>query len=369
MNLTYAGTGVNYDAMDPFKRECQKRAVLTSKNAERFGLISLEWTRGESVHAMHQQSSSATTHHFFGHVEEGLGTKNMVADAMYELTGRSFYDQIAQDTVAMIVNDMVTLGLFPTTLAMHLAVGNSDWFNDAKRAQDLIDGWGDACDEARCVWSGGETPTLSGLPYPVLAGSAAGISKRKKLINPASIRAGDQIIFLESSGIHANGLTLARKIAEKLPEGYMTQFLNGRTYGETLLDPTHIYVGFVEDCLNAGVDIHYAVNITGHGWRKLMRATQPFTYVVDRLPSQHLIFDFIQSEGPVEEKEMYGNYNMGAGFALYVKPEDVTRVCELGRDYKYGFDLLHAGHIEAGDKKVVIPAVGIEFASETLSVR
>ncbi len=120
---------------------------------------------------------------------------------------------------------------------------------------------------------------------------------------------GDMIVLLESSGIHANGLTLARKIAQKwaTPDnpfaGYLKVLPTGRTYGEALLDPTHIYVGFVEDCLNDGIDIHYAVNVTGHGWRKFMRATQPFTYVIDKLPEQHSVLDFIQEHGPVEVAE------------------------------------------------------------------
>lgn len=370
MSLTYAGTGVNYDAMDPFKRMAQLAARETAGNIARLGggeFREFEASRGESAYLIEAGKS------YLAHVEEGLGTKNLVADAMYELTGKSYYEQIAQDCVAMIVNDMVTLGALPLSVAMHLAVGTSDWFNDERRSGDLVYGWKKACDLARCAWGGGETPTLKGCVVPeavVLSGSAMGIVKPKeRLIMGERIEHGDVIIFLESSGIHANGLTLARKIAEKLPDGYMTELRSGRTYGETLLDPTCIYVGFVEDCLNAGVDIHYAVNITGHGLRKLMRATQPFTYVIDTLPEPHAIFEFIETYGPVETREMYGNYNMGAGFALYVSPADAMKVLELGLDPQYDFHTVHAGHIESGDKKVVIHPVGIEFAGETLAVR
>lgn len=370
MSMTYAGTGVNYDAMDPFKRLAQQVARETAGNITRRSIgdfRELEASRGESAYLIETPDS------FLAHVEEGLGTKNLVADAMYQLTGRSYYDQIAQDAVAMIVNDMVTLGALPLSVAMHLAVGTSDWFENHNRSRDLVLGWKKACDLARCTWGGGETPTLKGVVVPetvVLSGSAMGIVKPKeRLIMGGKIQHGDAIIFLESSGVHANGLTLARKIAEQLPDGYMTRLENGRSYGETLLDPTHIYVGFVEDCLNAGVDIHYAVNVTGHGWRKLMRATQPFTYVVDQLPNQQMIFEFIQTEGPVHEREMYGNYNMGAGFALYVSESDADTVLELGRDWQYDYDVIRAGHIEKGDKKVVVAPIGLEFVGETLAVR
>ena len=313
--MTYAGTGVDYSSMDPFKVLAQKRAAKTSRNAERLGVKSIEPSRGESVFLA--DFGTAT---YVGHVEEGLGTKNLVADAVRSYTGKTHYDQIAQDTVAMIVNDMVTLGIFPVTCAMHLAVGNSDWFKDEERVRDLVEGWGAACDMARCIWSGGETPTLKDIIIPgtaLLSGSAIGKPIRG-IFNPSKIEDGDEIYFLHSSGVHANGLTLARRIAEKLPLGYQTPLSDGSTYGETLLDPTAIYVKFIEECLDNYVDIHYAVNITGHGWRKLMRAPQPWSYVIDNLPPQLPIFDFLQEHGPVSDEEAYSNLNMGAGFALFV---------------------------------------------------
>lgn len=358
--MTYASTGVDYDSMDPFKIACQKRAGATSNNAERLGIRSAEWTRGESVYMFIRSGN------LYSHVEEGLGTKNLVADAMAKITGKSYYDQIAQDTVAMIVNDMITLGQLPVTLAMHLAVGDSDWFKNEKRTTDLIKGWGDACDLAGCIWSGGETPTLKGIIYPeasLLSGSAVGVEK--SFVDPSSIKHGDAIVFLESSGIHANGLTMARKIADKLPNGYETLLPDGTMYGEALLDPTHIYCDFIEDCIYNGVRIHYAVNITGHGWRKLMRAQQPFSYVIWTLPTQLPIFDFIQEHGPITDEESYGNLNMGAGFAVFINPDDISKIPKNDR-----FESFVAGWVENSSvKRVVIQPKGLEYKSETLAVR
>ncbi len=358
--MTYSGTGVNYENMDPFKIACQKRAGLTAKNAERLSVKSAEWTRGESVFIVNRFGE------LYSHVEEGLGTKNLVADAMAKITGKSYYDQIAQDTVAMIVNDMITLGQLPITLAMHLAVGDSDWFNNTQRTADLIKGWGDACDLAGCIWSGGETPTLKGIIYPeasLLSGSAVGVEKCN--IHPSKIKSNDAIIMLESSGIHANGLTLARKIADKLPNGYETLLSDGRMYGEALLDPTHIYCDFIEECANSGVNIHYAVNITGHGWRKLMRAQQSFAYVIYDLPTQLPIFDFIQEHGPVTDEEAYGNLNMGAGFAIFINSNDFMKLPENSR-----FKFRIAGYVENSPvKKVVIQPKNLEYKAETLAVR
>ncbi|MFA5355128.1 MAG: AIR synthase related protein [Candidatus Paceibacterota bacterium] len=367
--MTYADVGVDYDAMDPFKRMAQIAGRETAANIDRLNngeFEELEASRGESAYLIQAAKS------YFAHVEEGLGTKNLVADEMYRCTGKSYYDQIAQCTVAMIVNDMITLGALPLSVAMHLAVGDSQWFKDEKRCRDLVEGWKKACNLARCVWGGGETPTLKGVVVPyavVLSGSAMGLVKPKeRLISAKNIRDGDAIILIESSGIHANGLTMAREIAKILPEGYLTRIDDGRTYGETLLDPTHIYVGLVEDCMNSGINIHYAVNITGHGWRKLMRAPQSFAYVIKRLPRQQPIFGFLQKHGPVDDREAYGNLNMGAGFALYVSQRDVKNVCLVAE--RLGLVALRAGFIKrSSDKKVIIEPKNLEYLGSTLGVR
>jgi len=364
--MTYAGVGVDYEAMDPFKRLAQLAGRETAKNILRLGFSEVEMSRGESAYLMDAGN------HYVAHVEEGLGTKDLVADAMYLLTTKSYYDHIAQCTVAMIVNDMITLGALPLSVAMHLAVGASSWFKDEKRCHDLIDGWKKACDLARCTWGGGETPTLKDIVHPdtvVLSGSAVGVVKPKsRLINAANIRNGDAIVIIGSSGIHANGLTLAREIAGKLPEGYLSKLSDGRLYGEALLDPTTIYVPLVEDCFNEGVDIHYAVNITGHGWRKLMRATQSFAYIIDHIPVPHPVFSFIQEHGPVDNKEAYANLNMGAGFALYVRESDVAKL--LSSAHSLNMFALRAGRIESSEvKRVIIQPLGIEYLGSTLGVR
>ena len=364
--MTYAGSGVDYGALDPFKRQAQLAGRSTVDVLKRLGAAEVESSRGESAYLIELEDA------FLAHVEEGLGTKNLVADAMYRLDrARSFYDHVAQDTVAMIVNDMITLGALPLAVAMHLAVGRSDWFTDERRSGDLISGWRDACALARCAWGGGETPTLSGIVDPhtvVLAGSAVGLVRPKTRLVRANITHGDAIVLCESSGIHANGLTLARAIAEQVADGYLARLSDGRTYGEALLDPTHIYVGFVEDCLNRGVDLHYAVNVTGHGWRKLMRAAGTFTYVVERVPMPQPVFEFIQTHGKIDDAEAYGNFNMGAGFAFYVPEKDVSTVMEAARPFP--FRVFRAGHIEhSATKRLLIEPKSLEFPGETLGVR
>src|SRR6185437_8881141 len=100
---------------------------------------------------------------------------------------------------------------------------------------------------------------------------------------------------------------------------------------------------------NEGVDLHYVVNITGHGWRKLMRAPQPFAYVIKDLPPQQLIFDFLQKHGPVSDYEAYGNFNMGAGLALYVPPSNTDLVRRVAKANGYPLAYV-AGHIESSSE-------------------
>jgi len=398
-SMTYVGTGVDYEAMDPHKRASADAAKLTYHWLERLGLRVVPWTCGESVTVIE------TPHEYLGLVVEGLGTKILVADALFDdtdLTGaaeNAFDAYIAQCNVAMAFNDLITLGLRPIAYNQYLAAGDSARFKMAQRMADLIFGTGNACDLARCAWTGGETPTLPGIIYPKaldLAGATMGIiQKKEQLINPANIRTGDAIFILESSGIHANALSLARRVAAKvarrhdplwrrmlrmiyprlpvsakaLAKAYMTKLSDGRCYGESLLQPTHIYVQFIEDCLDAGINIHYCINVTGHGFRKFMRAPQKFTYVIERPPKPHPVFGFIQENGNVTDEEMYGNCNMGAGFAIYVSADDLTKVTQLMHDNTYPFRGHWAGYILEGEKKVTVPTKNLTFRAESLAIR
>src|SRR6185295_20304526 len=133
---------------------------------------------------------------------EGLGSKNLVADAMLELTGHSFYKNIGIDTVATIVNDLITTGALPISVAMHAGVGDSSWFENAQRAEDLARGFAEGCRRAGAVWGGGETPALKGMigDSIVLAGSAIGRIKPKNRRIVGDVSDGDAIVMLASSG-------------------------------------------------------------------------------------------------------------------------------------------------------------------------
>lgn len=365
-SLSYEQSGVNYDALDAFKRACQKAASATSGNLARHGFSEPAKIRGESAYLIE------TPEEYLAHVEEGLGTKNLIADAMLKLTNQSFYRNVGIDTVATIVNDLITTGALPISVAMHAAVGEGEWFRDARRADDLAAGFAHACQISGAVWGGGETPALKGIVDPntiVLAGSAIGRIRPKNLRITGEVNDGDAIILLASTGVQTNGLTLCRKIAEHLPEGYLTKIDDGRSYGEALLDASAIYVGFVAAAQKAGLKLKYVSHITGHGWRKLMRLEEPFVYRMDVVPEPLPTFKFIAKAGPVELREMYATFNMGVGFAAYVSPADAEKCLGVARDA--GHRAWRAGTVlKQGTRKAVeIPSLGITFEGETLKVR
>lgn len=360
--MTYSSTGVRYDAMDPLKRMAQKEAGATVKLS---GVKEIHASRGESAYVWEEKDG------YRAFVIEGLGTKNRVADEMRKITRKTYYDSIAQDTVAMIVNDLIVVGAIPQVVNAYFAVGNSDWFTDTVRTKDLVTGWARACKLAGAVWGGGETPTLKSIIEPDaidLAGSAVGlIQPKKRLTLGDKLGPGDSIILIESSGIHANGLTLARTVASKLPNGYATKLDDGSLYGESLLVPTHIYAGFVRMLFERGIDIHYMVNITGHGWRKLMRANKKLSYVIEAIPTPQILFTFIQKHSGNDNAEMYGNFNMGAGFAVIVAQKDAEKVQKTASET--GFRAWIAGTVRKGKKQVVIKPLSLVFSGSSLDVR
>jgi phosphoribosylformylglycinamidine cyclo-ligase len=251
------------------------------------------------------------------------------------------------------------------------AVGASAWFDDRERTADLVRGWTEACAEAGAVWGGGETPVLAGVIAADtidLGGACVGIVKPKsRLVLGERLGAGDAIVLLASSGIHANGLTLARAVADRLPAGYATEIGDGTSYGEALLAPTVLYPAVVRALFEAGIDVHYLANVTGHGWRKLMRARRELRYVLHTVPPLTPLFRFVMEPGGIDAAEAYATFNMGAGFAVYVPEAEAARVVEVAR--AHGIAAWVAGRVEPGAQEVVIEPLRLRYAAGTLGVR
>ena len=363
--LSYAQAGVQYDRIDPLKVAAQRAAAGTAQNLELHGFREIAASRGESAYVVDVGPFCIAS------IVECLGSKALVADEMRLLTGRDHYAQIAQDTIAMAVNDLITVGATPLVVQAYWAAGGSAWFDDVARSAALVEGWKRACDVCGVAWGGGETPALAGIVEAGridLAASCTGIVRPKdRLSLGENLAPGDAIVLLASSGIHANGLSLARKLVEHLPEGYLTRLPSGSTYGDALLAPTVLYSPVTEALYAAGIRTHYSANITGHGWRKLLRHPADLGYRIDTLPPVPEVLQFVTLHAGHDNREAYSTFNMGAGFALFVARREAQRAVDVAQTK--GVQAWVAGEVIPGPKRLVIEPLKLEFGIDALNLR
>lgn len=364
-SITYSQVGDDYSTKDPVNKLSQQAALNTAKNLKNYGFEEMSETRGESAFVWKQNGV------YMASVIECLGTKNLIADELRKITGKTYYDVVAHDTVATFINDLSTVGAQPLVVHAFWSVEDNSFLQDKERTKDFIKGWVDAVNLAGATWGGGETSTSKGIIQPGtinLAGSVVGIiTSKKRLLIDTKLKDGDRILLLKSNGINANGISLTRAIAKKLPLGYATKLLDGTLYGEALLTKTNIYAKLVQDLLDANLNLHYITNITGHGLRKIMRARQDFSYVIEKIFPAQEIFDFIQKQANLSDYEMYQTYNMGQDYAIFLPKEEMEKALEIVQ--KNGFEGLDAGYIEAGERKVTIKPKNIIFRGESLKIR
>lgn len=288
---------------------------------------------------------------------DGVGSKLLVA----ELVGR--YDTVGIDCVAMNVNDLVCIGAEPLTLVDYVGVERLQPGVLAEVAKGLREG----ARQARITIPGGETAQLPeiirgkepghGLD---LVGTAVGLVPLARLNCGRDVVPGDVVVGLMSSGIHSNGLTLARRalfdraglqVTTKRPE-------LGRTVGEELLEPTRIYVREAMDLFRAGIAVKALCHITGDGLLNLTRVAAPVGWVLDDLPPPHPVFDLIAGAGEVTTAEMYAVFNMGIGLCVVVARDDADRVAEIAG--RHGTDAQVIGRAVEGPAGTVrLPEEGL----------
>ena len=301
---------------------------------------------------------------------EGLGTKSVIARQLQGTLGARVFEAVAYDAVAAIVNDLCCVGALPLVVNAYFATGSSEWYADRERHEALLSGWALACAHAGATWGGGESPSLPGLVSEAdveLAGSAVGlVPDGCEPILGQRLAAGDEIVLVASSGLHANGASLARMIAARLPDGYATPLPSGRTFGKTLLDPSLIYVPLVRALVGGGVDVHYLSHITGHGLLKLMRPARDLSYRITRLPEVPEVLSFLVQEAELSPPAAYSTFNMGAGFAVYCAQGLGENVVALAA--ASGLDAVVAGRVEAGPRRVVLEEAGITFDSAAMDL-
>lgn len=370
--ITYSQVGDDYDTKDPIKKLAQISAVKTGINLKKRGFKEISDSRGESAYVWKPIRQAQGRQGFLmASIIEGLGTKNLIADITYKITGRTYYDIIAHDTVATIINDLVSVGAKPLVVHAYWAIEDNSWLYDKKRMRDLVLGWKTACDLAGASWGGGETATMKQIVMKgtsEFAGSAVGIiSPKKNLITDKKLKIDDRIVLLKSNGVNANGISLTRAVAKNLPKGYATLLPDGKMYGEALLTKTNIYAKLIEDLLKNNIDIHYISNITGHGLRKIMRGRPNYTYIIEKIFNPQEIFLFIQKNANLSDYETYQTFNMGMDYALFLPEKDIKKTQNIVKKHK--FQSINAGFVEKGDRQVIIKPKNIIFKGETLNLR
>ena len=278
---------------------------------------------------------------------DGCGTKVKLAFVMDK------HDTIGIDAVAMCVNDIACSGGEPLFFLDYIACGK----NYPEKIASIVSGVAEGCLQSECALVGGETAEHPGLmpenDYD-LAGFAVGVVDKKDIIDGSSIKAGDTLIGIASSGVHSNGFSLVRKVFEMTKESLDTYYDElGKTLGEALIEPTRIYVKALKNVKNAGVRIKGCSHITGGGFfENVPRMLPENVRAVIKKDSYPVpaLFDLIQKNGNIEEHMMYNTFNMGLGMVIAVNPKDVDATMKAIEDA--GDKCYVVGNIVEGDKGV-----------------
>ncbi|MEA2215020.1 MAG: phosphoribosylformylglycinamidine cyclo-ligase [Solirubrobacteraceae bacterium] len=354
---SYRAAGVDYETLDAGKRLALSSALATSPLLERRGGRALDASRGEPAFVFELGGRT------LAFVVEGLGTKAMIARAVLEAGGANRFADVAYDTVAAIANDLCCVGALPLVVNAYFATGSSDWYLRGDRSRALVEGWQRGCLDAGATWGGGESPSLPGLlaeDEVELAGAAVGaVPEGRSAILGEELAPGDEIVLGSSSGLHANGASLARLIAQRLPGGYATELPDGTSLGEALLEPTVMYVPLVAALLEQALPVTYLSHVTGHGLLKLMRPQRELTYRIERLPPVPPVLEFLVEQAGLDARTAYTTFNMGSGFAVYCAAGAGERV--VGAAATLGIDAIVAGVVEEGPRRVVVEPVGVSF--------
>jgi phosphoribosylformylglycinamidine cyclo-ligase len=247
---------------------------------------------------------------YLGLATDGVGTKLLVAEALGD------YSTVGIDCIAMNVNDLVAAGVRPIAFVDYLAVDDPD----ERFAEQIGEGLAEGAERADIELVGGETAVMPEVVTGLdLAGTCAGLAAKGALF-PGTAEAGDALVGVPSSGIHSNGLTLARTAVTR--EGDYADpcpFGDYDTLGEALLEPTRIYTDLLDPMRAHGV--HAAAHVTGGGWTNLDRLGE-HRYVIDDPFDPQPVFDYVQETGNVSDEEMHRTFNMGTGFVAALEPSD-----------------------------------------------
>ena len=280
---------------------------------------------------------------------DGVGTKLKMAF----LTDK--HDTVGIDCVAMCVNDIICCGAKPLFFLDYIAVGK----NYPEKVASIVSGVAEGCVQSGCALIGGETAEMPGF-YPEdeydLAGFSVGVVDKDKILNNKTIKEGDVIIALPSSGVHSNGFSLVRHVFAEanIDLNEKCEELGGKSYAEALLAPTKIYVKPMLALFEA-ITVKAVSHITGGGFYENIPRSIPkgFGAKIDKSKVKVLpVFDVIQKTGNIPERDMFNTFNMGVGMSIVVEKDDAQKALEVLK--ANGEDAYIIGEIIESEESVVI---------------
>lgn len=358
----YAKAGVNYQMIEPFKQAMirEGRKTLSFPN-KRDVFINEKLLHGHGAVFEHKTKGLHQESPIFCMTQEGLGNKNWIAEWMYQYanTGRTYYEGIGFDACLVTVNAVIAQGALPVVYTGEVASGDSEWFADEKRANDLARGYYEVCKLVGMALLAGGSPSLQYLvrseplvkSAPSLSGCVTGIiSPRSRLITGEKLSDGDIIIGVTSSGIHTNGISLVIKRALGLKDAFLTKLPNGNVLGEEALIPTRSYAALMEALFEAEIDIHSLIPATEGGVKEIACDERPFMYYIYDWPKVPVIFQFMRELG-VSLTDCLRTFNWGIGYYIFVPEREVARTLEIGK--KAGYELFEVGIVLAGRERRV----------------
>ncbi|HSW39428.1 MAG TPA: AIR synthase-related protein [Acidobacteriota bacterium] len=365
----YAKSGVDYAKIEPFKMAM----VRTGKRTIRFPNRRDVYIEPESLGAhgvVYRYAGSKP--HFWCMTQEGLGNKNWIAEWMYQHagTGKTYYEGIGIDTALMAANDVICQGALPVIFADEVAAGDSEWFMDEKRSGDLAESFYQACRMCGMALPAGESPALRYLvkaespvrSAPSLSGCVTGIiAPRSKMVTGEKLSAGDRIIGVTSSGIHANGVSLVIKRAMAMKDKFLHMLPNGKMLGEEALIPTRSYVKLIEALQESNIEIHMLLGGTGGGISKIAYNKRPFTYRITKWVEEIPPLFLFMRENGVSLTDCLTTFNWGMGFYVFLPEKEVEPAVKAGK--KAGYDLFEIGRVESGKRQVIFEPENITLAA------
>ncbi len=280
---------------------------------------------------------------------DGVGTKLKLAFLMDK------HDTVGIDCVAMCVNDVICCGAKPLFFLDYIACGK----NVPEKIADIVSGIAEGCVQSGSALIGGETAEMPGF-YPIdeydLAGFSVGVVDRDKVIDKNSMKEGDIVIALKSSGVHSNGFSLVRKVFDIENADIKTPLeeLGGKSLGETLLTPTKIYVKPML-ALFKEITVKGVSHITGGGFYENIPRSIPngLGAKIKKADVKVLpIFNLLQKKGNISERDMFNTFNMGVGMSVVVSKEDASRALEILK--ANGEDAYVLGEIVKSEEKIIL---------------